>query len=118
MELDIDFCPGDGQTVTLANQKPCELARLYHESCPEDRRVSDFPYGLTDGFALAQLDWLEAIKNGGQPETSGREGLMDLACSLAVLESSLAQRRVGIDEILDGSVSAYQDQFLGMNSGG
>ena len=44
-------------------------------------------------FALAQLDWLEAIKSGGQPETSGREGLLDLACSFGIVESSHAGRR-------------------------
>jgi len=41
-------------------------------------------------FALSQLDWLRAIENGTQPECSGPEGLRDLACGYAVVESDHA----------------------------
>ncbi|MEZ4714541.1 MAG: hypothetical protein R2851_00370 [Caldilineaceae bacterium] len=45
------------------------------------------------------------------PETSGREGLYDLACAFAMLESSQAGRRVTLEEVLDGRVDRYQAEI-------
>ncbi len=74
-------------------------------------REAFFPLGLEDPFALQQLDWLRAIEQGRDPETSGREGLLDLACAFALLESSQARREVTLGEVLDGSVDAYQAEI-------
>jgi predicted dehydrogenase len=68
-----------------------------------------FPLGLTDPFALQQLDWLRSIQIGSDPETSGHEGVRDLACAFALLESSGLGRRVMLDEVLTGQVAAYQE---------
>jgi predicted dehydrogenase len=81
---------------------------VYDESVSEAERSVDFPLGLTDGFALTQLDWLEAIRLKREPVISGREGLRDLACAWAVLESSLARRQVTLDEILFGELREAQ----------
>lgn len=70
-----------------------------------------FPYGLTDGFALAYLDWLRAIRTGGQPETSGAECLRDLAAAFAIPESSGAGVPVRLDDVLSGAVDAYQREI-------
>jgi hypothetical protein len=59
-------------------------------------------------FAIAQLDWLNAIKDKRPPQTSGRDGLADLASAFAILESHLAGRRVSVEEVVNGSVSDYQ----------
>jgi predicted dehydrogenase len=64
--------------------------------------------GLDDAFALTQLDWLDAVRNRREPGASGREGLQDLACAFAVLESAHAGRIVEVEEVLNGSVDAYQ----------
>ncbi len=76
-----------------------------------------FPLGLTDPFAIQQLDWLRGIEEGRDPETSGREGLYDLACAFAMLESSTLKRQVSLMEVLSGVANAYQaeiDAFYGL----
>jgi hypothetical protein len=54
---------------------------------------------------------------GRDPETSGREGLYDLACAFAMLESSTLKRQVTLMEVLSGAANAYQaeiDAFYGL----
>ena len=70
-----------------------------------------FPLRLRDPFAIQQLDWLRAIERGGDPETSGQEGLRDLACAYAIVESSALGRQVTLDEVLDGRADAYQREI-------
>lgn len=41
-------------------------------------------------------------------ETNGYEGLKDLACSFAMLESSNLGRQVTLEEVLAGKVASYQ----------
>jgi predicted dehydrogenase len=81
---------------------------FYDDSVSDEDRSKDFPRGLTDGFALTQLDWLESLRLGREPIVSGREGLRDLACAWAVLESSLAGRQVTLNEILSGELHDAQ----------
>jgi predicted dehydrogenase len=90
--------------------EPQSLSARYATGCPDDLRQKHFPLGpaLTDDFALNQHDWLEAVRHGRQPETSGEEGLRDLACAYAVVESAKAGRRVSVNEILSGSLRDYQ----------
>ena len=57
------------------------------------------PLPGTDPYAIQQLDWLRAIETGTDPETSGREGLHDLACAFGMLESSQLGRRVMLAEL-------------------
>ncbi|KPL00360.1 MAG: oxidoreductase [Planctomycetes bacterium SM23_65] len=86
------------------------LGRFEAELSAEDRDRF-FPLGLTDPFALQQLDWLRSIRAGRDPETSGLEGLRDLACAFALLESSTLGRRVSLDDVLTGTVAAYQEDI-------
>jgi predicted dehydrogenase len=88
--------------------EPRSLNSVFEEEASEALKTKWAPRGITNDFALAQFDWLEAIKNGTQPETSGREGLLDLACSFGIVESSHAGRMVTVDEIADGSLRNYQ----------
>ena len=89
-----------GDRLTLDGEEPKSLAEAVK---------IDLPLGLDNDFALCALDWLEAVRNGAQPETCGDEGLRDLGAAFAVVESSLAKRQVTFDEVLSGEVSAYQD---------
>jgi len=98
--------------------KPECLSERYTKEAPTQLQEKHFPMGLTNNFALASYDWLRAIETGKQPECTGREGLMDLACAYAVVESSLAQREVTIDEIVSGTLRDYQrpiDQHYGLD---
>jgi predicted dehydrogenase len=76
-----------------------------------EERERYFPYGLSDVFALNQLDWLRAIEQGTDPETSGREGLYDLACAFGVLESSALRRPVTLEEMVSGVANSYQAEI-------
>jgi 1,5-anhydro-D-fructose reductase (1,5-anhydro-D-mannitol-forming) len=95
-------------TLTLDDGSEQNIATLYHERCSLDRQEREFPRGITNEFALGQLDWLQAIEEQRPPQTSGREGLMDLASAFAILESDLCGRRLSIEEVIDGTVSDYQ----------
>lgn len=106
-----------GDAVTTDSGATHSLATLYATECPAAVREAHFPSGLTDPFALNQTDWLAAIRARREPETSGREGLRDLAAAFAVLESSLAERTVTVDEVASGELRDYQrplDQQFGL----
>jgi predicted dehydrogenase len=103
-------CIKGGELIdTKGNRTP--LVAYFQEKMSADEREQFFPLGLTDTFALQQLDWLRAVEAGQESETSGTEGLYDLACSFAMLESSTLRRQVTIDEMLSGSANAYQAEI-------
>ncbi len=84
------------------------LDEKYAAEASAEIKEQHFPYGLENDFALSQLDWLRAIEGGRQPECDGREGLLDLACAYAVVESAKAKRTVSVDEIVSGELRDYQ----------
>lgn len=97
-----------GEEVTFDDGTTSNLARLYEQECPADRKLRDFPLGLADTFALAQYEWLRAVRERRPPETSGRDALASLACAYTVLEAARAGRRVGVEEVASGALEAYQ----------
>jgi predicted dehydrogenase len=106
-----------GDEVTLDGGTHASLADLYRGQADPSLQAAQFPLGLEDSFALSQHDWLEAIRHQRQPETSGREGLRDLAAAFAILESSRAGRAVELDEVLSGALREYQrpiDEHFGL----
>jgi predicted dehydrogenase len=96
-----------GSKVTF-DDRAADLSALYREHASAELQRRDFPLGLDDSFALAQLDWLEAVCQRRQPQTRGLEGLRDLAAAFAIVESAQAGRRVEVAEVLDGSLREYQ----------
>ncbi len=112
------FGPGDvyytsagrvsGEEVTLEDGSTTSLAELYERECPPDRKARDFPLGLSDTFALAQYEWLEAVRRRRPPETSGRDALTSLACAFTVLEAAQSGRRVEVEEVASGALEDYQ----------
>lgn len=97
-----------GNQLTLDSGATNLLDALYASHAPRELQSRQFPFGLTDSFALAQLDWLRAVAAGSQPETSGREGLADLAAAYALLESASSGRTVCVDDVASGKIRAYQ----------
>jgi len=97
-----------GDTLTLDDGSTHSIKSLYNEHCDPARREREFPSGITNAFATSQLDWINSIEEKRSPETSGREGLTDLAAAFAILESNLAGRRISVEEVINGSVSEYQ----------
>jgi predicted dehydrogenase len=106
----------NGQIWTETGEK-LGLTETFQQGMTLEERERFFPLGLDDAYAIQNLDWLRAIERGGDPETSGEEGLHDLACAYAILESSVLGRRVTQDEVLSGAVDAYQreiDEHFGL----
>jgi 1,5-anhydro-D-fructose reductase (1,5-anhydro-D-mannitol-forming) len=100
-----------GGEIILDDGTRRNLIDAYRTDAPPLERDMHFPYGLTDPFAIAQLDWLEAIGWMEDPETSGVEGLRDLAAAFAIIESSHLGRTVTLDEVLSGAVDGYQREI-------
>ena len=97
----------DGPTVSIDGKKE-KLVDLFKREAPKDWIDRVFPGGIEDWFALGQRDWLEAIRHHRAPESSGEEGLADLAASFAILESAHAGRRVSFNEVLNGTLCDFQ----------
>lgn len=97
-----------GEDVFFEDGSTSGLAAFYEQTCPAERKAKDFPLGLTDTFALAQYEWLQAVRQRRAPETSGRDALANLACAFSVLESAQAGRRVDVEEVLSGRLCEYQ----------
>jgi predicted dehydrogenase len=62
-------------------------------------------------LAIEQDDLVSAILEDRQPEVAGPEGLRALALVYGFIESERAGRIVKLDEVLDSSVAAYQDEL-------
>lgn len=99
-----------GQIVTAGGER-LPLLETFEQRMTAAEREAFFPLGLTDPCAIQNLDWLRAIERGADPETSGEEGLRDLACAFAILESSALGRTVTQQEVLDGTVDTYQREI-------
>ena len=99
-----------GETLHLDGQPPTTLDAYFAEHAGSDAERL-FPLGLSDSFALLYESWLGGIRDGKPAETSGEEGLRDLAASFAIVEASQAGRTVRLSEVLDGSVDAYQREL-------
>ena len=84
---------------------------LFEREAPDEVKARWFPSDVQDAFGLEWFDFLRAIERGTPMDTSGEEGLGDLACSLAVLESSTARRPVSVPDVLEGRVNAYQREI-------
>lgn len=104
-------------TLATADGERLPLLETFQQRITPAEREQFFPMGITDPAAISQLDWLQSIERGGDPETSGMEGLLDLAGAFAILESSALGRTVSLREVLDGSVDTYQrpiDEHYGL----
>jgi len=93
------FTAADGTAIRLPERVPAHLVEGW------------FPAGIRDTKAIQFLDFVRAVAAKRQPEASGREGLADLACAFAALESAEARRTVTLAEVLSGKVDAYQREI-------
>jgi len=97
--------------ILLRDGRQERLLDYFDANMTAEEREQFFPMGLTDPYAIQQLDWLQAIEAGRDPETSGQEGLHDLACAFAMLESAVLGRQVMLAEVLSGEVATYQAEI-------
>ena len=91
--------------------------RLGSISVPRDRTGGALVLDRGDGVlrgreVLRELpDFARAVLIGGMAEIDGYGGLTAVAAVLAAYESGLAGRSVTMAEVMDGRVSAYQDEI-------
>ncbi|HEX3724136.1 MAG TPA: Gfo/Idh/MocA family oxidoreductase [Nitrolancea sp.] len=97
-----------GATLIRDGGEHVSLRTLFDSEAEPDVREAFFPQGITDTFALAYRDWLDAIAAGHQPEMNGQEGLHDLATAFAIMESATAHSPIYVDDVLQGRVDEYQ----------
>jgi predicted dehydrogenase len=97
------FIRDDGSREAVADIFAREATDAVHERY--------FPAGVTDAFGLTYLDWLNAIATSSQPETSGADALRDLATAFAIMESATARHPVAVNDVLSGTVNAYQREI-------
>jgi 1,5-anhydro-D-fructose reductase (1,5-anhydro-D-mannitol-forming) len=87
------------------------LADLFNREASAVVKERWFPRGVNDFFGLELLDWLQSIERGQPMETDGEEGLRDLACSYALLESATLNRPVKVADVLSGRADTYQQEI-------
>jgi predicted dehydrogenase len=100
-----------GDALHLDGQAPSTLEVHFATQATPEEVEQLFPRGMSDTFGLLYESWLGGILRGQPAETSGEEGLRDLAASFAIVEASQAGRAVRLSEVLDGSVDAYQREL-------
>jgi len=100
-----------GDEVTLDSGLRGTTVDLYAKGTGPEERQARFPAGIHDPFALEMLDFIHAIATSTPMEASGEEGVLDLATAYAVLESAALNRPVTVDEVLAGTVDAYQAEI-------
>lgn len=77
---------------------------------PQDLTISTAE-PLRYGLAYEIWDFARSIIESRRPEIGGPEATTALAGGLAILESSLAKREVSIQDVLDGTVDAWQASY-------
>ena len=84
----------------LDGQAPIGLSDFFEQNATDAEREALFPHGMRDSFGLVYLDFLTAIRDGRQPTYDGHEGLIDLALSEAIAESSRQRRPLSAEEVI------------------
>ncbi|HIE51715.1 MAG TPA: Gfo/Idh/MocA family oxidoreductase [Armatimonadetes bacterium] len=103
-------CLKEGQLI-LDEGTRYSLSEVFAAEAPEELKERWFPRGITDIFALEELDFQQAIATGAHTETHGKEGLKDLAASFAILESATLKRAVRVADVESSAVDAYQREI-------
>lgn len=100
-----------GGQMHLDDGTTASVTELFESEAPAELREKLFPLGLQSAVALEHHGFQAAVLEGRQSETSGEEGLRDLACSYAVVESSALGAPVTLADVLSGAVDAYQREI-------
>lgn len=97
-----------GDKLVLDGGMTHSVKALFNQRASAEVKANYFPLGLRDAFALGYYDFFTGIEQGRDPETSGEEGVRDLAASFAICESAAVGHPVTLDDVLSGKADAYQ----------
>ncbi|HET7560017.1 MAG TPA: Gfo/Idh/MocA family oxidoreductase [Limnochordia bacterium] len=108
---DVFHWPHDKAELRRAGEEPKTMADLFEtmlQEIPEARRERWFPHGMHDGFALECYDYAKAVQTGRQVEVELEMGMKAKAMAMAIYESAVTGESVYVDDVLDGSLDAYE----------
>jgi predicted dehydrogenase len=108
---DIFHGPREGAEIVLKDGKTIPMAELqkeFLESLSEEKKNRLFPHGFMDGVTIECYDLLDAIENDRQPEVTGEVGMKAKTICESIFESGFCGQAVKYDEVLAGTVDAYQ----------
>jgi len=100
-----------GDLIRLDDGTEDKVSDIFRNEAPSEVKEKFFPLGIKDSFALETLDFLRAIREGGEMEANGREGLRDVALSYAMIESSIHNRVVKPEEVEYGELADYEKEI-------
>jgi predicted dehydrogenase len=84
---------------------------LFERNASLDLRERFLPIGMTDSYGLETLEFLRAIWEDREMETSGEEGLRDLAVCYSIIEASRSHRPVRVTDVETGATGAYEEEI-------
>lgn len=97
-----------GERIFLDGQQPEKLEEFFQRQADPGTKARFFPRGITNLFALELHDFLGAVREGRDMETSAEEGLKDLAVCFAALDSSMKKKSVRVADVLSGRSARYE----------
>jgi len=97
-----------GERLVLDGREPAALTEFFERHADPAVKARYFPHGITHLFTLELLDFLNAVKEGRDMETSVEEGLKDLAVCFAALDSSVGKKAVRVADVLSGRSDRYE----------
>jgi predicted dehydrogenase len=100
-----------GDEIIMDNGMKMKISDLFEKEASSEIKSKFFPYGIRNPMTLETLEFIRAIKEGREMETSGQEGLKDLAACYALIESWLSSRFVKVDEVESGNIGKYEEEI-------
>ncbi len=108
-------CIKGGSEIIMNDGTKTQLAPLFDVAATAEEKEKFFPFGIRDPtsgpMALETFDFLTGIKEGRDMETSGMEGMKDLAAAYAILESSKTKAIIKVKDIETGKLASYEDEI-------
>ncbi|NSW91286.1 MAG: Gfo/Idh/MocA family oxidoreductase [Firmicutes bacterium] len=98
--------------MLYTNEGECKNIKDYFfTNASMEIRERFYPKGIVDCFALEALDFISSVREAKKPETSGEEGLLDIASAYALIESSRTGKPVKLDEVISMKLSGYEEEL-------
>jgi len=105
-------CFERGATLRQAGGATLEseaIEQAYMASLSDADKERIFPHGATHGFSVEIADFVRAVRTGAAPEIDGGGGLRAKALCESCYESATAGRPVCYQDVLSGTIRAYQE---------
>jgi len=99
-----DLAFKDGSTKSYE-----EVEKDYRAQLDDETKDKLFPYGVENDMALECWDFVDSVQKRRTPEIDAATTKMTKSLCMACYESATAGQTVDVQDVHDGTVSAYQD---------